>query len=322
MSDETLARNNDVPEFPSGTMYLATYVEHKFIPDHVLFKRERGRIHYQAILKHVLNPDTVERMFAPHSSGSKCRLKPAPDWPYLDNIRLCDLTADHVRQLTSSASARGYSPQTIKHIRNVLGAVISRATKDGLFHGNNPISEVELPPILHRKVHKLTIFETKAVLRRLRQPDRDIALITIATGMSIAEICALQWKHVNLTDAPVYSDGEVIPPQHILVMQHWDETQILDLPLTRVRKEPIPDPMLRRLIQLQRMRLRFNPQGFVLTLTNGMQINPAHIRMRLKPVGRQLGLPWLSWSVLKRAHQTLIAELRNHLGDELMSIGR
>lgn len=56
----------------------------------------------------------------------------------------------------------------------------------------------------------------------------------------------------------------------------------------------VPDPMLRRLIQLRRMRLPFEPQGFVLTVTNGMQVNPARIRTRLQPVGRQLGLPWLS----------------------------
>lgn len=311
----------DSRELPSGTMQLASYVERKFIPDHVLFKTEPGRIHYQAILKHILNPEKVEKMFAPYTAGSISRLRPFPDWPYLDNIRLCDLTADHVRQLTSFASARGYSPQTVKHIRNVLGAVISHARKEGLFKGKNPTSEVELPPIIHRNVQKLTILQTKAVLRRMRHPDRDIALITIATGMGIAEICALQWKHVNLTDTPVYSEGEMIPPQHILVKQHWDQNQILDLPVFRVRKEPIPEPLLHRLSQLRRLWHQFDPQRFVLTLNNGTQVSPAGIRTRLKPVGRQLGLPWLSWPALKRAHQTLIAELRIHLGDELMSTG-
>jgi len=299
-------------------MCLALYVEQKFIPDHVAFKTDPGRVHYQAILKHVLNPEKVERMFAPYTRISKARLKPLPDWPYLDNIRLCDVTADHVRQLTSSASARGYSPQTIKHIRNVLGAVISHARKEGLFYGDNPTSEVKLPPIVHRKVHNLTILEAKAVLRRMRYPECDIALITIATGMSITEICALQWKHVNLTDAAVYSEGEVIPSQHVLVKRQWNQTQIADLPPNRVRKVPIPDPLQRRLIRLSRIRQQFDPETFVLTVGAGRPLTPAGIRTRLGPVGRQLGLPWLSWPVLKRAHQTLLSELRIQLSDELM----
>src|SRR5579863_5619958 len=138
-------------DLPGAAVSFAEYVEQRFISNHVSFKADAGRMHYQAILKHVLTPEAVERMFARYRAASKSRLKTLPDWPYLDRVRLCDLKPDHVRHLTSAASARGYSPQTIKHIRNVIGKVIYHARKEGYYSGDNPVSEIKLPAILQRK---------------------------------------------------------------------------------------------------------------------------------------------------------------------------
>jgi hypothetical protein len=45
---------------------MVLFIETKFIPDHVEHKSFAGRTHYQAILKHILKPETVERMFTPY----------------------------------------------------------------------------------------------------------------------------------------------------------------------------------------------------------------------------------------------------------------
>jgi hypothetical protein len=45
-------------------MCLATFIERKFVPHHVRLKSETGRAHYQAILKHILRPETAGRIFA------------------------------------------------------------------------------------------------------------------------------------------------------------------------------------------------------------------------------------------------------------------
>src|SRR5260370_38236242 len=79
-------------------MPLVTFVEKRFIPDHVEHKSPAGRTHYHAILKHVMKPDVVDRLFAPYVRIAKTRLKAVPDWPDLDDVRLCDLNSDHVRR--------------------------------------------------------------------------------------------------------------------------------------------------------------------------------------------------------------------------------
>src|SRR5215472_2026765 len=238
-------------ELSVAALSLADYVEQRFIPNHVFLKTGAGRTHYQAILKHVLTPEAVERMFAPYPGATRSRLKTLPDWPYLDQVRLCDLNAGHVRHLTMAASARGYSPQTIKHIKNVLGKIVYHARKEGSFSGENPASEIKLPAIMHRKVHKLTIAEAKAILRLMQYPEREIALITMTTGISVSEICVLRWKDINLGDKAIYCDGEVIPPQHALIKRQPNDTSSASPATPRMRIVEIPEPLVRRLQRLK-----------------------------------------------------------------------
>ena len=304
-------------------MPLVAFVEKRFIPDHVEHKSLAGRTHYHAILKHVMKPDVVDRLFAPYVRIAKTRLKAVPDWPYLDNVRLCDLNSDHVRRLTSAASTRGYSPQTVKHIKNVVSAIISHARREGLLGGASPMTAVELPPIVHKKPHDLTIIQAKTILRMLKYPEREIALVSMTTGMSTSEICALRWKHVNLTRASIRSDGDLVPPGTIIVRKHWSGAGVMDVSIERVRIVAVPDPLIRALVRLKRSRTIADPDCLVITTQEGDPIEPTRARMlRLKPIGRELQMPWLSWRVLKRAHDALLLELRFQLTDDLVLCAR
>lgn len=305
-------------ELPGAGVSLAEYVEQRFIRNYVLPKTYAGRKHYEAMLKHVLTPETVERIFAPYTGVSKGRLKTVPDWPYLDHVRFCELNADHVRHLTLSASAHGYSPQTIRHIRNVVGKVISQARREGYFTGENPVSEIKPPAILQRKVHKLRMTEAKAVLRLMQYPEREVALITMTTGIGVSEICVLRWKDVNLTDAAVYCNGEVIPPRHAVVKRQPGDAQSVFPSTARTRIVEIPDPLVRRLQRLRRELGESEPESFVLKHVGGTPLRPRDICSQLELVGREVGLPWLSWPALKRAHLTLLSDLRAQLSDELI----
>jgi len=306
---------------PDTKMCLARFVEKNFIPDHVEHLSLAGRTHYQAILKHVLKPETVDKLFRPYVGKRKARLKTLSDWPYLDQVRLCDLRSDHVRQLTTSASARGYSHQTIKHIKNTMSAVVSHARKARMFSGDNPTSDVNLPPEPGRTSHTLTIVETKAILRMMQYPEREIALITITTGLSISEICALQWKYVNLTRSSIFTEGKLLPPRSILVIRQWNASSIVDVNSKRVRTVFVPESLVNLLLKLRRNRTIADRNGFLMANQEGEPIHPTSIRkLRLQPIGRTLDMPWLSWQVLKRGHEELLSELRISLANDLVSI--
>jgi len=298
---------------------VGAFVETNFIPHHVELKRVAGRTHYHAILKHILRPELVDAFFAPYAGIPKARLKTITDWPYLDNVRLCDLNHEHVRRLVSSALTRGYSPQTIKHIRNVISAIISHAKRERMFSGDNPTTKVELPPMTRRKVHDLTIAQAKTVLQLMRYPEREIALVTITTGMSISEICALRWKHVNLTSSTLYVDGEWIPPQSILVAKERVTGKASDVSGNRHRHVLVSERLVKALRELKQGRKVSDSNDYVIASQEGEPLRPASVRMmRLKPIAQTLEMPWLSWRVIKRGHEALLSELRMSLTDELV----
>jgi len=310
------------PEYHSAMqdsrMTFAFFVESKFIPEHVARKTPTGQRHYQAILKHLLKPETVNRVFNPQRITNP-RLKFVPGWPYLDEVRLCDITSDHVHRLVSSATDHGYSPQTIKHIKNVLLATISHAQREGCFIGANPVSQVKLPPVSRRKQHKLTVSQAREIIKYMQYPDQEIALFCLMTEMTIAEICNLQWKHVNLGNSEMYSDGEFIPPRSIAVRTSWNRDELNYYKHSRNRNIDIPEPLLSHLAELRSHAQKRGSHEFVLITEAGEPIRPESIgTARLRPIRRALGMPWLSWQILRRVRVSLLAELQMQVDERMI----
>jgi hypothetical protein len=76
-------------------------------------------------------------------------------------------------------------------------------------------------------------------------------------------------------------------------------------------------------MKLRRSGKVADPNSFVIATREGSPIRPASVRMlKLKPIGRKLDMPWLSWQVLKRAHDALLSELRVQLSEELVQSAR
>ena len=296
---------------PQYGMTIADFVRSVFVPEHVAMKGLAGRNHYRAILKHVLTPEEADRAFEIAPENSKTKLKAVPDWPYLGDLRLCDTRPDDVRQLISAALARGYSTQTVSHIRNVVSAIFAHARKKQWFPGENPASVVAVPEITRKEAHALTLAQVEKVLRAMHYPEKEMALMAILTDMTLAEICGLQWKWVNLTAACSYADGEPIPPLTIAVRKQWYGGELADAGRKRrQRNVPIPPPLLPILIELSRRAAFTAPDDFLLVSRNGTPLIEQDIALRrLKPIGRDLQMPWLSWHVFRRTHTTLAYEI-------------
>jgi integrase len=289
---------------PNGGMTIADFVEKSFVPEHVSIKGLAGRTHYRAILKHVLTPEEVQRVFGLETEKTRTRLKAIPDWPYLSHLELAHTRPDHVENLMLAAQARGYSIQTVTHIRNVVSAIFSHARKGDYFHGLNPASQVAVPGMSRKEAHMLSVPQLKAVLELMRYPEREMTLLAVVTGMNVAEICGLQWKHVNLSDAQVDGTGEWIPPRTIAVRKQWYRGELNSVKIGRTRNVGIPDlalPVLSALSQRQRYT---RPEDFVLVSEAGTPVNETNIASRrLKSVGQELGMPWLSWHVFRRTRK-------------------
>jgi integrase len=289
-------------------MTITDFVQNHFVPEHVAKKSLAGRTHYQAILKHVLTPESVDRIFG--AEPSKSKLKAVANWPYLDQARLEDVQPEDVQQLISAAMARGYSIQTVTHIRNVVGAIFEHARRQPWFHGANPAAAVALPTMTRKEARTLTLSQTRELLGVMQYPEREMTLVTVLMRLNVAEICGLQWKYVNLEDEWTEADGEMIPPRTIAVRQQWNRGELAPLEQkSRNRNLPIAELLLPVFREL-RQRARFNgPDDFVLVSRNGSPVNMNNIRtQRLKPIGELMQMPWLSWQVFHRTHMALANE--------------
>jgi site-specific recombinase XerD len=103
---------------------------------------------------------------------TKSRLKSVPGWPFLDDVQMYELTPDHVRRLISAAFASGYSFQTVKHIRNVISAIVRHAEREKCFSGINPVTRLTLPPVRSKLERHLTVSQTKAILELMAYPEK------------------------------------------------------------------------------------------------------------------------------------------------------
>jgi integrase len=188
-----------------------------------------------------------------------------------------------------------------------------------MFFGDNPISAVEMPPMTRRRSYNLTIAQAKALLNLMEYPEREVTLITISTGMSVSEICALQWKHVNLDQSMVCCGDTWIPPRSILVRKETQVGEPVRANGSRTRCISVSEALFEALRELKHYIKASDPNSFVIATRGGGQLSPVNPReMRLKRVGKDLDIPWLSWQVLKRAHEALLWQLRSCLTEELV----
>jgi integrase len=305
-----------------SSMTVSEFVKRKFVPEYVACKGFLGQMHYQSILKHVVNPEEVDRLFPVDSGKRKSRLRSVEDWPYLGRFPLRDVRPASVQNLTSVAVSRGYSPQTVAHMRNVISTIFTHAAREMCFSGENPARQVQLPKVERMQLPTLTRAEMVRLINAIGYPEREMALIAIVTGMTVAEICGLRWKRVNLSDEETLaSDNEVVPPKTIAVREEWVRGQLIDVAKKRQANYRIPTPLLPILRGLSARGEFTEPDDFVLASRLGNPINPSNVlARRLKPIGKEMKIPWLSWQHLRRFHRDFLAEFGIGFQDQMAGL--
>jgi integrase len=118
-------------------------------------------------------------------------------------------------------------------------------------------------------------------------------------------------------------DGEPLPPFTILVRRQWNLGKMESTKRkSRKRALPIPPGLLPILIELKQRKDFTGPDDFVLVSRRGTPIDAHNYANRgLKTIGKELGMPWLSWHVFRRTHTTLTDELGMELTDRQAMMG-
>lgn len=307
--DNFLSRLDQNTRTPMSVATLREFVERKFIPEHVALLKKGGRIHYG-----MRNEKTGEY------SGLFRHILPA-----VGDLRLRDVTPSDLQQLVSglmvekrrkvgaklTVTRAPASVQTRLHVKNALSAIFEHAIAMEWLNSRNPAKSVKLPEMQRKVLHALSLEQGVALLEALPTPAREMAMASMLTSMNIGEVCGLQWKDLNLTDAWQMCDAETIHPTSLIVRQQWRLGEYTSLKETsRARTLPLVAALVAVFAQMKQRGKFVGPSDPVFVSKNGTPLDEHNIATRhLKRVGVQLGMPWLSWHCFRRTTATVAAQL-------------
>jgi integrase len=282
------ARDQGLP-LPTGGLTLAAYLK-------------RWLEHVQASVR----PRTFEKF------ESVCRLHIIPD---LGHIQITKLTPDAVQMLLNRKLAAGLAPQSVRHIRTVLGVALKRALKWNLVARN--VSALTTGPRVERApVETLSEEQANRLLDSIAS-HRLAALYTMAltVAMRRGEVLGTRWDDIDLDNRQLHVNQSL--------QRAGGKLQLLPLK-TKSSTRPITIPD-RLLVALKRHRIRQkeeqlaagpewrgNAHNLVFISTIGTSIEPRNMVRQFKVLLAKAGLGDAKFHSLRHTCATLLFEHGAH----------
>jgi integrase len=147
--------------------------------------------------------------------------------------------------------------------------------------------------------------------------------LAVMTSMNVAEICGLRWKRINLNAESVIMDDELLRPSTVAVREQWYKGEWGSVKAkARRRYVPIPQFAVDELRELRQRENWLGPEDPVFVGVAGQPIcENAIVQRYLKPAGKKLGMPWLSWHALRRTFATLADQEGMSIGERKTLMG-
>jgi integrase len=271
-AEEQLRPINSGKALPQSTIAFRSFVEQQFA----------------TLSFHSLKPSTRKR----YRSTLNTHLLPA-----FGDKRLCDIGTVDIQRFVLVKFDSGSGWEVCNHLRNLMSKIFADAKKFSYFGGDNPAIGVKLPEKV--AVHVKRALSPQQVLQlipELREPLRTMVLVGILAGLRVGEILGLRWQDVD------FENKELRIEQSIY-------RGITGSPKTKGSKRtlPLPEALENALAAHKRHSVRSDEHELVFQTKNGTPCGDTNLLNRyLKPAGRRIGAPWLSWHTLRRTHATLL----------------
>lgn len=235
----------------------------------------------------LLNPETPKLKFSTRTLYENLYRKHL--LPVFGRQTLSDISRVQVQQFINHKQAAGLSPQTLRHLRNLLSNVFGKALLWGCLHGENPAQHIDLPALVRvRKARVLGPGEITALTEHLAGPTRIIVLLGIFGGMRIGELLALMVEDVDLARGIVFVRRDV----YLGVVENSPKTRRSE------REIEIEPPLVQ---EIERWLLnRPTGSGWLFPSKAGTPYRYRNLlRRKLWPVCDRLNIPRFGWHTLR-----------------------
>jgi integrase len=201
--------------------------------------------------------------------------------------------------------------------------VFNHAKLKRAYRSDNPAQGVRMPEMKRRASHALTFDQARMLLERLKSPSKEMALLSMMTSLNVAEMLGLRWKRINLTDQVMMSGEEILPPYCLAVRENYYRGEFGSVKAkSRKRIVPLSATVVEALAMHLDRPSSSGPDNLVFCNDVGMPLSECNLlRRHLKPVGRELGMPWLSWHVFRHTHATFGEQIGMTLSDRQAQMG-
>ena len=235
--------------------------------------------------------------------------------PHLKNYYLMEIDAPLLQKLVHNEFQKGLAQKTMSIIISVLRNMFRKAVYPYMFLKENPMAYVEAPRYDSYKPTKeeLKIIPAESWIKlQVATPEASDfyipMMIAYYTGMRRGEICALEWKNVDLVD-------QVIKVEK--TMYHKKKEIVLGSPKTKssLREVTIGDALTKILRKHRKRqmenRLRYGKfyteNEFVCTKENGNVITPNSIKWNVDKTRKSTSVDF-NFHSFRHTHATMLLE--------------
>jgi integrase len=212
--------------------------------------------------------------------------------PAFGREKVSEVARVQVQQFIGEKQRRGYSTQTLRHLRNLLGKVFGTLMRWGWLD-DNPAKDIELPPMeRRRRARVLMLEEITRLSKALAEPMRSLLLLGLLTGLRIGELLALRVEDVDLQRGLLYVHRDVYCGQ-------------VGPPKTPDSERSVP--LAASLVALLRHYLESSgvKSGWLFPSEVGTPLHDRNVLTRnLWPVCDRLSIPRFSWHSLRHTFST------------------
>ena len=222
--------------------------------------------------------------------------------PAFGKRQLRELTREELQSFLSRKLNGGLSWETVHHFKCGLSKILGAAEEWGCIV-ENVAQKTKLPRRHHGPERAvLTPVQVRSLAAGLNEPARSITLLLVLTGLRVGELLALRWGSIDLS-ARLLRVCETVYDGHF------------DQPKTKRSARTIPIGTETAEILAALHSAAVDPKALVFATREGLPLERWNLlRKHLKPAAKKLGLPGVTWHLLRHSHATMLDSVGTPLG--------